>query len=1016
MNLISTFLKRPTAVAMFVLAILITGLASIGQLPLELTPDVSFQRLSVNTSWYDASPEIVEAFVTSPIEAVANTVSKVRKVDSISEEGNSAVNIEFNRGTNMDFATLELSEKLSMIHEDLPYGVRQPRIQAYIPREFQSGVFLSYHLTGDFSLHDVRRYALEHLKRPLLGIEGVVDVFVRGGQDPELQIEVDPNKLQAFGLNIYSVSAALNDVNIRMAAGRTYHGKQRFDIIIEDPQFDPQKFENLIISSKNGSTVRVNDVATVVVGFNEPQSYTRINGNPAVVIDLQNEIGTNTIKISDQVFAKLAELEKEFPPTLRLIKERDQSENIRNELTNLTSRAVFCILVIFTVLVIFLRNLISPIIILSTIFFSVLLTLNLFYLTEISLNLLTLAGLALGFGMLVDTSIVVFDNIFRYKETGLSPFESALLGTKEVSLPIIASTMTTISVFIPFLYMTGELRIYYLPFAMAVGLSLFSSLIVAFSFTPSLALQVMKHRKDSLNISGQNTEKNILLKKLIEYYQQFLAFFMRHKILTILLTIFFFFWSYHLFDKYVTKGRIWEWGEDTYIRVTIRMPVGTESSRTNEITQFFENKVVGDPNIQKVYSRVSPEYANIEIRFPKEVQYSAFPLILKEELINHAASIAGPNVSVAGFGPGFYRGGGSAPSFRLQVLGYNYNEVKRIAERLGKSFEKNARVRDVNTNTSSYYFRDNLYEMTLQVNRKQLMQYDLSPAQVLNSVQTYFKENFGRQKIRMGASELEYRIKIKGYKDFNLNELKQLIITTPSNKKVRVNQVALIGERQVLSRIIRENQQYQRWVSFEFRGPYKLGDRFVDGIVKTTTLPPGYKIQRRNFYFLGEEEKKQIYWVLAFSLLLVYMVTAGLFESLIYPFVVILTVPLALIGVFLIFYFTDSNFDRSAYIGVILLGGIVVNNAIILIDHINLLRRKGMLLLDAVIQGTQNRFRPILMTSSTSILGLLPLVLFSKASEGIWHALALSTIGGLLSSTLLVLVVIPVVYVIFTRK
>ncbi|HDL17455.1 MAG TPA: efflux RND transporter permease subunit, partial [Bacteroidetes bacterium] len=707
-----------------------------------------------------------------------------------------------------------------------------------------------------------------------------------------------------------------------------------------------------------------------------------------------------------------------FPPTMRLIKEYDQSEDIRKELANLSSRAAFCILVIFLVLLVFLRNFISPAIILSTIFFSVMLTINFFYLADISLNLLTLAGLALGFGMLVDTSIVVFDNIFRYREQGAEPYIAALQGTKEVALPIIASTLTTISVFIPFLYMTGELRIYYLPFAMAVGLSLFSSLIVAFTFTPSLALHILRRRHEAVenHLNHPKTKSRFLLQFLVKSYRLFLAFFLRHKIFTIFLTVLLFGASYRLFDKYVTKGSIWSWGGDTYIRVGIRMPTGAELARTDEIARFFESKILGNKNVKKVFTNLSSEYGSIEIRFPREVQLTAVPLVLKEKLISYAAQIAGPNVSVSGFGPGFYRGGGSSPSFRLEVLGYNYNEVKRIAGALGKRLQRNARVRDVNTNSSFWYGGDNLFEMTLRIDRRKLQRFNLTPTAVLNSVQAYLKESLDWRRIKIGGRELEYRVKMKGYRDFQLSELERLILHTSRHEQVRLNQVAKFGQRKVLSRIVRANQQYQRWVSFEYRGPYKLGNRFVDSILNSTQLPPGYKVKRGTFFFLREEEKQQIYWVMAFSVLLVYMVTAGLFESLLYPLVVILTVPLALIGVFLIFYFTDTNFDRSAYIGVILLAGIVVNNAIILVDHINLLRHKGIALLDAVIQGAQDRFRPIIMTSATTILGLLPLVLFAGAEKGIWYALALSTIGGLFSSTLLVLVVIPVVYVIFSRR
>ena len=494
MNLISIAIRRPTAVAMFVLAVLFTGLASLSRLPLELTPEVSFPKLSVVTYWPDTSPEIVEAFVTSPIEAAANTVSHVRKVSSVSEEGKSTVNVEFARGTDMDFAALELSEKLSLLKDELPYGVQPPKIQKYIPEEFQTGRFLSYHLTGNFTLPAIRRFALERLRPPLLAVEGVADVQVLGGQDPELQIEIDPEKIKTFNLTEAQVHAALQDLNLRMTAGKIYQGNFKYDLIIDEPLTNLEQIRNTVIASNNGSVIRMHDVAQVKVGYGQPRSYFRIDGNPAVVINIEKEVGTNTIKVADQVFARLAELKKHFPPTMKLIKERDQSEEIRRELKNLSSRAAFCIAIIFLVLLLFLRNFRSPLIILATIFFSVLLTFNFFYFASLGLNLLTLAGLALGFGMLVDNSIVVLDNIFRQRSQGLHILEAAEKGTREMALPMVASTLTTVAAFIPFLYLTGELRIYYLPFAMAVGFSLLASLLVAFTFTPSLTARMMDGR------------------------------------------------------------------------------------------------------------------------------------------------------------------------------------------------------------------------------------------------------------------------------------------------------------------------------------------------------------------------------------------------------------------------------------------------------------------------------------------------------------------------------------------
>ncbi|MDZ7261898.1 MAG: efflux RND transporter permease subunit, partial [candidate division KSB1 bacterium] len=493
-------------------------------------------------------------------------------------------------------------------------------------------------------------------------------------------------------------------------------------------------------------------------------------------------------------------------------------------------------------------------------------------------------------------------------------------------------------------------------------------------------------------------------------YQRFLGWALRHRALMLLLVLMVFGGNFYLFNKYVTKGTIFAWGKDTYISVSIRMPPGAELESTDAIARKFEEKLLGNKNVKHFYANVTDEYGFIVVLFPEEIETTAIPLIIKEQLTALAVQMAGVDIGVYGFGPGFFGGGGAAPQFRLKVLGYNYNEVKRIAEDIGRKLQRHSRVRDVNTSSSGWFGRDDRFEMVLRLNRDKLSAYQLTAAEVLQKLQGYLRESFTWQRIKLSGREVDYRIKMSGYQEFDLANLQTLILDTQNNQKVRLSQIGEISERKVLSRIVREDQQYQRWITFEYRGPYKLGDRLVENLIQNTHLPAGYKLERGTFFFLGEEEKQQIYLVLALAILLVYMVTAALFESLRHPLVIILTVPMALIGVFLIFYLTDTPFDRSAYIGVILLGGIVVNNAIILVDHINFLRRNGAALLEAIINGASHRVRPILMTTATTVMGLLPLVLFPKGEQSIWYSLALATSGGLLSSTILVLTVIPVLY------
>lgn len=1013
MNLIRLAIQRPVAVSMIFLAIILTGLAALSRLPLELIPDVNYPELSVSTGWPDSSPEAVEALITAPIEAIANTVRNVHQVESTSREGASTVRLEFLPETDMDFAALELNEKLSALYDELPVGAGHPQIQKYVPDELQTGQFLTYFVIGSYTPSHLREIALKKLKPGLLGVKGVADVTIHGGEDPELRIELNPQKMQAFGVAPAEVQAVVSNLNQRRGVGRIFRDGQRLDLIIDEQIADLKTVGELVVAEREGRFIRLTDVARIEQTYAEPNHFTRINGQSTVWLSIGREAGTNMIEVADRVFERVAALGPDLPPSVQLIKESDQSEQIRQELADLSHRAVLCVLVIFLVLLVFLRSLKTPLIILSTIFISVLLTFNLFYFAKIGLNLISLAGLALGFGMLVDNSIVVVENIFRKQRSGFSPAAAAESGTSEVVLAIVASTLTTVVVFIPFLYLTENLRLYYLPFAGAVSFSLLASLAVSFSFTPALTTQILPA------ISTPPPARPIQIKWLNnrQPFREYLKWALAHRWWVVAGVVLFFAGSYFLFNKYVTRGAIWRWHDATYLSVWIRMPEGSDLAETDRIAREFEKVLVGHPELKRIQTNVRQDWASIDIRFPRHLELTSVPLIWKEVLIQHAVQHAGVSVSVHGFGQGFYGGGGSAgSSYQLKVLGYNYNEVRNIAGQVARRLERNARVREVDYTSSGQYGRSNLFELIIQPHREKLSRFKLSVAELLNQITLHLQENLHQQTLLFNRQELRYAIKLAGAREFNTEALLKMVLESPVGEKFLLAEVAEISQRQVMSRIDRENQQYRRWITFEFRGPHQLAQRFVESVIQNTHLPPGYKLEESRYFSMGDQETQQIYLVLAVSLVLVFMVTAALFESLRQPFAVLLTVPLALIGVFLIFYLTDTNFDRNAYIGVILLGGIVVNNAILLIHHINKLQEQGFELIPAILTGTRERVRPILMTTLTTVLGLLPLIIFAEEKASMWYTLALATIGGLLSSAPLVLFVLPSIFFILSKK
>ena len=1010
--------KRPVAVSMFYVAVALLGVVAWRNIPIELLPDTELPQLTVEAFWRGASPEATEAFLTAPLEAAIQQVRGVDKISSTSEEqqgqGVARITVEFERDVDMDFVRLELSERLAVLEDELPVGVVGPNVSPYVPREFEDQYrpFLEYTITAPFTLEAIRAHLDDIVGPEILQVEGVATIDIRGGRDRLLELEFDQDALRSLGLSPLTIRQRVLDLEQVREAGTVYDNGKLRNLAVRQRAGSVADIRNLVVLSDKGRLVRLSDVAVVRDTYEDYTSHYRIDGQPAIAFSVIKEHGTNTVEVADRVKARLASIEHLNPAGARIFLDWDESEDIRAQLTDLRERAIVAALVIFAVLLLFLQSFRSAAIIFATIAFSILIALNLIYFGGLTLNVLTLMGLAMGFGLIVDNAIVVLENVYRKRRAGEAPEEAAVAGTREVVLPIMAATATTLIVFIPFVYLQGELRVYYVPLAIVVGMSLLASLLVAFSFIPSLAARIL----GSVAVSSALVERDPVY---VRAYGSMVGFTSRNPWITIAVAMGAFYGSWHLFDKYVNRGVLWGglFGSSSYIDIRISLPRGEELERTDELARFFEEKLLRTPEVERFTTTVWAQRAFIRAEFPEEIEQTQIPVAIKEQMVAFSYQFGGAEVRVYGYGPSFYGGGGSPPNYTIQIFGYNYERVRDIAEGMKRRLERFSRVREVDTNAGGRWWgSEKSSEVVLVLDRERLAIYGLSTRDVVGQVQVAVGGRTGQGQIRVGGEELGFELKMAGYRDLDVLELAETLIRSAGGD-VRLADIAEITERDVLNVIQRVDQQYQRSVRYEFRGPRKLGDRYRDAVIASTELPDGYRIEGQQTWAWSDEEQTQIYIVLGVSLVLVFMVTAALFESLRQPVCVLLTVPMALVGVFLMFFYTGASFTREAYIGVIMMGGIVVNNAILLIDHVNQLRRKlGLHLMDAVVRGTLERVRPILMTSATTVLGLLPLVIFSDyADANIWNALGYALIGGLLSSTLFVLTVTPALYVLFEK-
>ncbi len=1036
-------LRRPVAVAMTYAAVALLGVAAWQNIPIELLPDTELPRLTVTGSWRGASPETVEAFLTAPLESAIQQVRGVERIVSESFEeqgmGTAQIAVEFQRDVDMDFARLDLSERIATLEETLPAGVGRVSVSQYVPDEFQdqNSPFLLYTFTGPYTLEALRRHLDEVVVPEITQVDGVSLVQVFGGRERRLEIELDEEEIGALGLDPLSVQRAIADLDLVREAGVVRQGSTERTITIQNRPASADDVRNAVISSAGGTPIRVRDIATVRDTYEQARALWRIDGQAAVSFEVFKGIGVNTVRTAEAVRDRISELETLHPFGSQLILEDDMSEDIERQLTDLRTRALFSALVIFVVLLAFLRSFRSAALIFTTIAFSVLIALNLIYFGGLTLNLLTLMGLAMGFGLIVDNAIVVLESVYRRWQAGEMADSAAETGAKEVVLPILASTATTLIVFVPFVYLQGDLQVYYVPLAVVVALTLVASLFVAFTFIPSLSARLLAAGGSAgsrraggaagsgdpgAGGSGPPTDPTVGAPFYIRFYADLVGLTVRFPWTAMFITALAFGSSYYLFDRYVSTWAMWGGGrgQDTYIQVQITLPRGSNLERTDQLMRFFEERVAQIPEVERYRSDIRETFGSMRITFPDSIENTQIPVVIKEQMMAYSHTFTGAEVRVYGYGPSFYGGGGSAPNYGIQVLGYNYERVRDIAEGVGARLQRLSRVVDVDTNANSNRFRrDKAWEFVVTVDRDRLSTYGLTVDDLVGRLNAAVAGTAGLSRLKLGGEEVQFQVKLEDNLETDILDLRETLIDTPDGRRIRLGEVITIGQQDVLARIRRENQQYERTVAYEFRGPARLGDVIHEQIIATTEVPPGYTVKAGDRgFFIDDEERTQIIMVLAVALLLVYMVTAALFESFRQPLCVILTVPMALIGVYLAFFLTDASFTREAYVGVIMMLGIVVNNAILLVDHVNGIRRRWpeLPLTDAIVKGTLERVRPILMTTTTTVLGLLPLVIFGDAAgTNIWDALALVLIGGLLSSTIFVLTITPAVYHVVER-
>ena len=1042
MTLSEFSVKKPVTISMVFLGIILIGIISWTRLPRELFPSIVFPQLSIITRYENAAPQEIETLITKPIEEVVGTVPNLRRISSTSKEGISLVIADFNWGTNMDFASLSVREKIDLIKERLPRESEDSVVVKYNPLELPMMVLS---VTGEeFNLYGLKEICRREIKEKLEKVEGVASVILTGGEEREILIEIDQGRLQASGISLLSIVQSLKESNLNFPAGTIE--AEFFEFLVRTMgEFKTiQEIENtaiLVVDDKEKNWVYpgekdkeeerrliyLRDIAKVKDTFKEKTSVSRYNKLDNISVSIRKQADANTLQVAARVNQVVKQLKPDLPEGLQVNVVYDQSKFVKRSLREVSNAALIGMALAFLVLLFFLKNFRSAVIIIFSVPLSILAALimmffaNMFF--KMSLNMMSLGGLALGVGMLVDNSVVVIENIFRHRQMGESPEKSAIQGSNEVYNAVVASTLTTISVFFPFVFISGVAGQLFKQLAFTVIFSLIASLFVAVTLIP------LFFRKIALKAQTTTKKRFTPLERTTGFFNV-----INKKTIPVILVV-----SFSLFI--ISLGVIFRLDKEFMPRmdqrqfiVKLDMPMGTKIKVTARTAERLENILFEIPEVEEMTLNIgsskeaTPE-ESIETLGCNQAQFMVNLFSRNEQQMKSRAS--GTRVRSTGevlqelkeriqeakfpdskfeyllqesiFGSSFL----TAAPVAVSVKGYDLAVLKKLSGEMKKHLAKLKGL---------YGIKDTLAEPTLEtrveVDKDRAVLYHLSVNDISQVARVAIKGEVATKFKELGE-EYDVRVRLRPGDRAGISDLRNIFIYTPQGDSVYLDQVASLKMDLGPSEIKRQEQERIVQVTANV---YKrrLTDIFseVKGIIKNLSVPHDYTVK-----LAGESEEMQsafsnIWFALILAILLVYMIMASLFESLIQPFVIMFTIPLAIIGVAAALFLTNTPLSVVAFLGIIMLGGIVVNNGIILIDFVNRLRQQGLGIRKAAIEAAKIRVRPILMTSFTTILGLLPLALGMSEGKELRAPLAITVIGGLTVATFLTLIVIPSVYIV----
>ncbi|GGF22095.1 multidrug ABC transporter [Halobacillus andaensis] len=1007
MKLVNLSVKRPVGVIMVVAAILALGFVSLRSLTIDLYPEIDLPVAVVSTSYDEAAPQEVERLVSQPVESSVSAIEGLEVLQSQSQAGASLVFMQFSMGTDLDSTLLEVRENVDQVTEALPEGAGEPSVLRFDP---QALPIMTIGLSGD-SPEQLQRVAEDQLIPQLERQEGVASVDIEGGSTRQVDILIDRAKMASYELDTETITQTLNASNQAASAGSVEKGSQDIQIRIDGEFESIEDIEQTNIQSPSGAQVTLDQIAEVEEKY-ESDSVSEVGGESSVVLSIMKKTDGNTVETANNVRDALEEVEGDLPENADTEVVLDTSEFIKTSINSVVLNIILGGIFSIIVLMLFLKSFRATLVIGIAIPIAIISTFTLMYFTGETLNVLTMGGLALGIGMMVDSSIVILENIVSYRQRGYSMVESAKKGASELAPAVIASATTTLVVFLPIIFVEGIASELFTPLAITISFALITALAVSVTLIPMLSSKLLTK---PLQTSGRRYWFDRFLQKVNDKYRTLLSKVLKWRKTTVALTLAAIVGSVAIIPSIGTE--FIPPSDQGQIEIDVEMPAATSLEGTQETTEIIDQRLenfseeidvsylsIGGGGMGGDIGNGSSDSATYTLQLVDPDQRERSTQDVMKQMDEELSDIPGAEISVTELDAGL----GTGAPLQIQLNGPEYEVLDELSQQVTYVMED---VEGVSEPTSST--EEGRPEMNIEVDRDKASQYGLTEQEIIAQVQTSFTGQVATR-YREASEEIDVQMILPEEERQTINDLEGMSVQTASGGIIPLSTIADLEQVQGPVNLLREDQQPQVNVESEIVDR-DLGSTTEDvrAELESLNFPDGYTYEIGGQAQDMEEAFGDLGLALIFSIFLVYAVMAIQFENFLFPFIIMFSLPATIVGITTGLFVTGLPFSLPAFVGIIMLAGIVVNNAIVLVDYINILRRKGYDRTEAILDAGPNRLRPILMTTLTTVLGMVPLAIGIGQGAEAQQPLAVTIIFGLTVSSFFTLILIPVVYTYF---